>query len=65
MTSAGLYEQSSTSSQVPDTPIQGLLHCVSLHWAPRFVLEETGDGRRGGEKKSFPSASWEAHTLVN
>lgn len=50
MTSAGLCEQSSTSSKVPDPPIQDLLHCVSLQWALRFVLEETGDGRRGEER---------------
>lgn len=50
VTSAGLCEQWSTSSPVPDPPIQGLLHFVSLHWALRFVLEEIGNGRRGGEK---------------
>lgn len=45
LTSAGLCEQLSTSGQLPDQPIQGLLHCASLHSAPRFALEETG-GRR-------------------
>ena len=40
LTSAGLCEQSSTSGQVPDYPIQGLIHCVSLHFALRLALEE-------------------------
>lgn len=30
LTSAGLCEQSSTSSQMPHCPTQGVLYCVSL-----------------------------------
>ena len=40
LTSAGLCEQSSISGQVPDYPVQGLIHCQMALY-PRLALEET------------------------